>query len=193
MKPPQIETKRLLLHEISPLDAPAMYAYRRQREVYAFQAWRPRSVSEVQQYLSRSGTIGFNVAGTWFQLGVYLRNDGELVGDVGFHFLPPDGEQVEIGFTTSPAHQRKGYAWEAVAASIDYLFTGLKKHRIVGSVDPRNEASLGLLEKLGMKREAHFRRSVKIRGRWEDDVVYAILRDEWPAGKVRVTAPQTRA
>lgn len=150
-------------------------------------------MSEVRKHRTRSRVIGLNVTGTWFQLGASLRSDGELVGDVGYHFLPPDGEQVEIGFTTSPAHQRKGYAREAVAASIDYLFTELKKHRIVGSGDPRNEASIGLLEKLGMQREAHFRRSVKIRNRWEGDVVYAILRDEWPADKARVTVPQTHA
>ena len=183
MKPPQIQTERLSLRSLQPGDAEVVYSYRALPEVYAFQAWRPGSVTEVREYITRLESIGFNVPDTWFQMGIYLRSNGQLVGDTGLHFLAPDNQQVEIGFTTAPAHQRHGYAFEAVGALIACLFDDMGKHRIVGSVDPRNAASIGLLEKLGMRREGLFRSSVNIRDRWEDDVVYAILREEWATSK----------
>jgi hypothetical protein len=43
----------------------------------------------------------------------------------------------------------------------------------------KNAASIALLEKIGMRKEAHFKQSVWIDGRWEDDVIYAVLNDEW--------------
>jgi len=52
-------------------------------------------------------------------------------------------------------------------------------HRIVGRLDARNTASARVLERLGMRREAHFRQNEIIEGEWTDEFVYAILRPEW--------------
>lgn len=52
--------------------------------------------------------------------------------------------------------QGKGYATEAAIGVIDYLFSDLKKHRITASVDPINIKSVALLERIGMRKEAHF-------------------------------------
>lgn len=191
MKSPQLATQRLILHELGPRDAEAIYSYRTLPEVWAYQSWRPGSILEVQEYIARSTAAGINVMDTWFQLGMYLRSDGRLVGDVGLHFLLPDNQQTEIGFTTSPDHQRKGYAFEAVAAVFDCLFTVMGKHRIIGSVDPMNAASIALLEKLGMRREGCFKKSVRIRNQWEDDIVYALLDEEWPAKKAGLSLQGT--
>ncbi len=179
MEPPRIDTERLTIRAMNLCDSGSMYLYRCLPEVYKYQAWVPESVTEISQYLTRTNLTGFNTIDTWFQLGLYLRSSGELIGDIGLHFLPPDNEQTEIGFTLSPEHQGKGYAFEAVTAVIQYLFHRLDKHRVVASVDPDNTASIALLEKLGMRNEGLFRKSVRIRGAWEDDMVYAILRDEW--------------
>jgi RimJ/RimL family protein N-acetyltransferase len=111
------------------------------------------------------------------ELGVgTMHNMKSVVAGV----LLPDNQQTEIGFTTSPEHQRKRYAFEAVAAVIGYLFKLMGKHRIIGSADPMNAVSIALLEKLGMRREGYFKRSIMIRNQWEDDIVYAILNEEWP-------------
>jgi RimJ/RimL family protein N-acetyltransferase len=50
-------------------------------------------------------------------------------------------------------------------------------------VDPRNERSLALLERVGMRREAHFVESLWFKGAWADDIVYAILQREFLAGR----------
>ena len=73
----------------------------------------------------------------------------------------------------------KGYATEALRAMVDYLFANLGKHRIVASVDPRNTPSIRLIERLGFRKEAHFKESYYLRGEWVDDIIYAMLRTEW--------------
>jgi RimJ/RimL family protein N-acetyltransferase len=60
-------------------------------------------------------------------------------------------------------------------------FAGLGLHRIIGRCDARNDASARLMERLGMRREAHFRENEIFKGAWGDEYVYAILAAEWAA------------
>ncbi len=100
---------------------------------------------------------------------------------MGVRFPESDSRQVEDGFSIVPAHQRQGYGTEAVKGLLGYLLGPLGKHRVFASVDPRNEASIALLKRLGMRQEAHFRESLWIKGVWVDDIVFGILRSEWDA------------
>nr|WP_321487069.1 GNAT family protein [uncultured Draconibacterium sp.] len=77
-----------------------------------------------------------------------------------------------------------GFATEAAKAVINYLFCELKKHRITASIDPENIASVALLEKLGFRKEAHFRESLFLNDKWVDDVIYALLAREWKASEL---------
>ncbi len=185
MQAPRIETKRLILKELQLHDAPTMYRYRSDPAVFRYQSWRPQTEEEVRQLIDNVRKTGFNVTDSWFQLGIYLQAGSELVGDLGLHFLPPDSRQVEIGFTIQPTHQRKGYASESLQAALQYLFTEMGKHRVIGSVDPANTASIALMEKTGMKREAHFRESVWTSEGWTDDLIYAVLEKEWIGKRVK--------
>ena len=65
---------------------------------------------------------------------------------------------------------------------LNYLFTERGKHRITAYCDPRNAASVALLERLGMRREGHLRESTWAKDEWTDDLVYALLHDEWQSG-----------
>ncbi|HNW36989.1 MAG TPA: GNAT family protein [Candidatus Ozemobacteraceae bacterium] len=106
-----------------------------------------------------------------------------LAGDLGVHFPHGEPHQVEIGVTVAPGFQGRGIGTEAVSGLIGHLFTHLRKHRVFASVDPRNEASLKLLRRVGMRQEAHFRQSMLFRGEWVDDIVFAVLASEWKPGK----------
>lgn len=179
MQAPQIKTERLLIKELDMQDAAAMYAYRSDSHVTRYQTWRPASEKEVREFICKMNHTGFNRMDTWFQLGMYLRENGQLIGDLGLHFLSPDNDQIEIGFTVNPAYQHRGYAAEAVRSLMHYFFKSLHTHRIIASVDPKNIASIALLEKIGMRKEAHFRQSIRSGNTWEDDVIYALLQEEW--------------
>jgi RimJ/RimL family protein N-acetyltransferase len=177
---PEITTDRLTLSPLSTTDAEALFAYRSLPEVARYQGWEPRSLADAHDFISGVASNEFDTPGTWFQFGIRLRSTSELIGDLGVHFLE-DGHQVEIGFTLAPASQGRGFAAEAVAAAIDLLFERLGKHRVTASVDPRNEPSLRLLRRVGMRQEAHFRESLLFKGEWADDIVFAVLRSEWMA------------
>jgi RimJ/RimL family protein N-acetyltransferase len=177
---PRIETDRLVLTPLTVSDADALFAYRSLPEVARYQGWEPVTVDDAVAFIGSFGSGEFDSPGTWFQLGVRSRESGELVGDLGVHFLE-DGEQVEIGFTLAPSWQGRGLGTEAVAGVLDHLFGVLHKQRVFASVDPRNVPSLRLLRRVGMRQEAHFLQSVLLKGEWTDDVVAAVLASEWAA------------
>lgn len=176
---PDISTDRLLINDLTPADAPALFNYRSHAEVALFQSWLPDSVDDARAFIVRNVSTPFNQNDSWYQLAIRSAATGELLGDLGVHFVADDGQQVEIGFTIAPAHQRQRFGTLAVVALLDYLFTALKKHRVFASVDPRNEASMALLKRVGMRQEAHFRQSLFWKGQWVDDVVFGLLRSEW--------------
>jgi RimJ/RimL family protein N-acetyltransferase len=78
-----------------------------------------------------------------------------------------------------PDHQGHGYATEATGLVLRLGFEELGLHRIVGRLDARNVASAGVLERLGMRREAHLRENEFVKGEWVDELVYAMLASEW--------------
>jgi len=172
-----VATDRLVIRTLDTKDKIAFYDYRSMPEVYKYQSWRPADLREVDDFISANAAIVPNTRDTWLQLAACLKN-GRLVGDIGIRFIDDDF-LVEIGFTLSPEFQGKGYASEAGRAVIDYLFDGLRKHRITASVDPDNAKSIKLLERLGFRKEAHFIKSYRLNEQWHDDCVYALLAEEW--------------
>lgn len=172
-------TERLRLRRFEPGDAEAFFAYRSDPGVMRFQSWKPKDVEEMRRFIAGQAGLAPDTPDSWFQLAVCLRKGGELIGDCGLHFPLNESWQAEIGYTIAPRRQRRGYGLEAVRALLDYLFTGLSKHRVYASLDPRNRASVALLERLGMRREACFKASVPEGGGWADDAVYALLAEEY--------------
>jgi RimJ/RimL family protein N-acetyltransferase len=174
-----IATDRLLLRKLEINDRDDFFTYRSLPEVYEYQSFMPKDLAEVDDFI-RNNQSNPNMPNTWFQLALIKRDGDVLIGDIGIHFLE-DNAQVEIGYTLAPSYQGKGYASEALKAVINYLFFDLKKHRISASVDPNNIKSIRLLEKLGMRKEAHFIKSYRMGDVWLDDCVYAMLKEEWKA------------
>jgi len=179
MTAPEITTSRLMLSPLHAGDADTMLIYRADPEVGRYQGWEPATLEDVQHFIEQMQTVSFDTPGTWYQLAVRLRESRELIGDLGVHFPGDREHQVEIGFTIAPVHQGNGYATEAVTGLLDHLLLTMRKHRVFASVDPRNEPSLALLERIGFRREAHFRKSLWFKGEWVDDVVYGLLKSEW--------------
>jgi RimJ/RimL family protein N-acetyltransferase len=174
--PAPINTSRLFIKSLERSDAAGLFAYRSDERVARYQTFRPTAPEDAAAFID--GNSGpFGIEGTWHQLGIHLG--GQLIGDIGIHFLGPGNLQCEIGYTVSPACQGKGYAKEAVRAVLGFLFDGLGKHRVVASVDLRNAASVALLERLGFRKEGHFVKSVLVDGAWEDAVQYGLLDEEW--------------
>lgn len=179
----EIVTANLRLDALRREDAEALFAYRGDPAVSRYQGWKPASVADAARLIETQQGLAVDATGTWWQRAIRLRDSDKLIGDVGMHFL--DDSAVELGISLAPSHQRHGYAHEALEVVLDFAFGGLHKHRVFASVDPRNAACVKLLESLGMRREAHFRASVRDGDGWADDLVFALLEREWlaaPAG-----------
>lgn len=178
----QLETKRLLLRPIEKTDAEAVFSYRSNAWVNRYQGWIPATISDVYYFINYKVSQEMNLPGTWVQFVVIEKDINEIIGDIGVHFLSSDAFQVEMGCTLNQLFHGQGYAAEALSEIIDYLFNSLNKRRIMASIDPRNLSSVRLFERLGFRREAHFRESVYLDGEWADDLVYAMLKNEWGNG-----------
>ncbi len=168
----RLSTSRLLLRPLEEDDAQAFFAYRRLPQVGRYQSFHPSRLEEAQAFIHRQPS-GFGEPETWFQLAI--EREGALVGDLGVHFVGE--QQVEVGFTLAPTSQGQGFATEALCGLLGRLFPD--KHRAFASVDPRNPASMAVLDRVGFRREGTLRRALWFKGEWVDDVVYGLLASEW--------------
>ena len=175
----QINSDRLLLRPIQMDDAEFIFQYRSNALVNQYQGWIPKTICDVHDFITNKVSNEINQPGTWFQFVILKKDDNELIGDIGVHFLSSDAFQVELGCTLSLKYHGKGYAFEAIKATIDYLFDELGKHRIVASIDSRNQPSIRLIERLGFRKKGLIKENSELNSEWVDDLIYAILKDEW--------------
>jgi RimJ/RimL family protein N-acetyltransferase len=170
------ESERLILRPILLEDTEKLFEYRSRVRDNEYQSFVPTSIEEVREFIQKCSQE-FNVSDTWFQLVIIIKEDNNLIGDIGVHFI--DDEQVEFGITLNKEFQNNGYAFEAITYLFDILFNQFNKHRITASVDPRNINSIKLLKKLKMRKEAHHIKSYFFKDEWVDDCIYAILKEEF--------------
>ncbi|MCD7901631.1 MAG: GNAT family N-acetyltransferase [Bacteroides sp.] len=173
-----ILTDRLIIRLAKPDDAQAIYQYRSDAIENQYQGWFPESAEEVRNYITNM-PVSLDVADVCFQFAILTKNENHLIGDMGIVFTGHERMQAEVGCTLNKDFQGKGYATEALTAMVNYLFVALKKHRVVASIDPRNTSSIRLIERLGFRKEAHFKESYFLRGEWVDDIIYAMLDKDW--------------
>lgn len=175
---PALHTRRLRLDRLVPPDDQALFAPRSHPHVRRFQGWSPASLDEARAFIARDATVAFGTVGTWTQWAIRDREDGVLIGDAGV-CVGDAGRQAEVGCSIDPALHGRGLGTEALTVVLDHLLREMGLHRVHASVDPRNQAALALLERLGFRREALHRKSLWWRGAWVDDVVLALLAEEW--------------
>ena len=173
-----ITTERTLIRPIEPTDNEQVFRYRSDAQTNQYQGFIPKSLQEVDNFIAKNPTT-INQNNTWFQLVILEKASNHLIGDVGIHFIGNDGFQCEIGCTLDKDYHGKGFATEVMKAVISYLFKDLGKHRITASIDPENTTSIRLVEKLGFRKEAHFKKSLLFKGKWVDDIVYGLLNEEF--------------
>jgi RimJ/RimL family protein N-acetyltransferase len=106
---------------------------------------------------------------------------GGYVGALQLTPVQVEPLQVSIGWLALRSQHGNGFMTEAVGAVIDTTFGSSEVHRIVAEITDGNDASVGLAERLGFRKEAHFVESLFLRDEWRDEMVYALLRSDWSA------------
>ncbi len=175
-----IHTERLVLRWYGPDDFDALHAIVSREDVNRFLYSEPRDADATAELLSRKmGKTELLDEDDWLSIAVCLRETGDLVGETLLHWVSQEHRVGEIGFMFHPDHHGRGYATEATRPLLDFGFEVCGFHRIIGRLDARNTASARVLERLGMRREAHFVQNEIVKGEWTDELVYAMLADEW--------------
>jgi RimJ/RimL family protein N-acetyltransferase len=177
-----LHTERLTLRPFSRGDVDAVFGYRRLDEVARYLFDVPLSREEcalaIQQ---RIGQVALEAQDDKIILAVEQTASGTLIGEVSLIWRSVDARQGEMGWIFDPAHHGHGYATEAANAILDLAFGPGDMHRVSARCDVRNEASWRLMERLGMRREAHFREHAIFKSEWDEEYIYAILWQEWHA------------
>jgi RimJ/RimL family protein N-acetyltransferase len=169
-----------MLRPFTMADLDSTWEYQRLPEVAEHMLWEPRDLAQVRVAVERMVKEDRLVhEGDCLSLAVVERERGVLVGQVELVWLGDRHGQGEIGYVLNPRHQGAGLATEAVREVLRLGFEGLRLHRIVGRCSAANTASAALLERVGMRREAHFRQNTLVKNAWRDEYVYAMLRGEY--------------
>ncbi|GIH78130.1 GNAT family N-acetyltransferase [Planobispora longispora] len=175
-----IRTERLILRPFTPGDLDALHAVQSLPEVARYLYWEPRDREQAREALeTKIAQTALLDEGQTLSLAVEVAATGEVIGDGLLFWHSRTHRAGEIGYVLHPAHHGRGYATETGRALLELGFGGLDLHRITGRLDARNTASARVLERLGMRREAHLVENEWVKGEWADEVVYAILQREW--------------
>lgn len=176
-----LETERLFIRPIKSEDLDDFLEYRSDPKVCEFQGFQPMTRESAEKYIDNLKNAEFGIAGEWIQLGVELKDEKKLIGDIGLKPESYETRIVEFGVTLSNKYQRKGLAKEALTEVFELLFKRVGIHRIFGITDVENFSCIKLLESMNFRREAEFKESFWDQGknRWRDEFLYAILEEEW--------------
>ena len=175
-----LETERLLLRPFRGDDFEALYAMRSNSELTRYLYWDPQREDEVRETLAKKiASLSIRSEGDVLALAAERRATGELVADLTLQWVSREHGVGEIGFIVHPDHLGRGYATEAARPLLAVSFDVLRLHRVIGRMEARNVGSARVLEKLGMRREAHFVENEFVKDEWQSEVVYAILDHEW--------------
>lgn len=182
-KPPVLLSERLELRLPRRADYIPWVTTRR-AAVNFLQPWEP---IRGRDYESRSSFYSHGVgwskrsarAKTAFSFMIFRRHDACLMGALNMsnvRFGP--AQTATVGYWIGPDFARQGYMSEALALVVDFAFEALDISRVEAACLPENEASRGVLEKVGFKYEGVAQSYLQIAGRWRTHVLYARLRDD---------------
>ncbi len=173
-----LRTPRLILREFREEDLGAIHAYGSDPEVSRYMVWGPNTPEDTRAFLDRQLAAQEQWPRPAVSAAVVLAESGRLIGAVELRVKDPDNHGGEFGWTLARDAWGRGYAPEAATALLRQGFEAMGLHRIVATCDVRNRKSWRALEKLGLRREATFRKDVRVKRRWRDTYLYAMLKEE---------------
>lgn len=169
--------KNIRLRKIVRSDAVAITRYAKDPAISRF-TLIPRPYTMESSYRFIRHTHLMRRRGMDQSLGIELKERGEIIGMISLMHIDRKNRNAEIGYWLAKPYWRRGYSLEAIRLIIKYGFRKLKLVRIYARVLHPNLASAKLLEKAGFRYEGRFRKSALMRGRWMDDLLYGMLKEE---------------
>ena len=181
---PRLETPRLILRQIQPEDAEALFATFSDEAVMEFYGHLPQqSIAESQELIGQLEEWYTRREG--IRWGITRNGDDSVIGSCGVYLFDEGFHRAECGYELRRAFWRQGIMREALGAMLTFAFDEMGLHRIEAVVDDVNERSKGLLRALGFAHEGTLRQRFFFRERFLDEHYFGLLRDEWRAASAR--------
>jgi Acetyltransferases, including N-acetylases of ribosomal proteins len=182
-------TERLILRPFTTEDADAVHAYASDIENVRYMLWGPNERKDTGEFIGECLRKEAETPRLAYDFAITLKSSGKLIGACGL-YLNKEMTEGMLGWILHRDCWKRGYMPEAATALLRLGFEQLKLHRIYATCNVENYGSRRVMEKCGMRREAHF---VKNRfGRvgtekvWYDEYHYALLAEEWAKEKADI-------
>ena len=177
----ELSTARLRLRPFESSDMEAVLAIRGDAQVMRYVTGAAESREEVAAFLQRTSSYAQQQPQTRYRFAVVLTATQQIVGGCGLDIAESETREGEIGYHLRRDHWGQGIGTEVANALLRFGFEDLGLHRIVADCAAENIASARVMQKAGMRQEAHFREEALLAGQWHDTLLYAILDWEWKA------------
>ena len=175
---PTLNTERLVLRAMHPMDAEDMFDYAKRPEVTKYLLWREHdSIHFTKDYLNYIQNR--YALGDFYDWSVIDCESGRMIGTCGFTKIDTANNCAEIGYVLNPDFHRRGFGSEAVKRILKFGFEELGLNRIEARFMQGNEASLALMRSVGMTFEGYMRDLMYVKGGYKTVGVSSILRSEY--------------
>ena len=175
---PTLEAERLRLRALSAGDVAAVYELYADKEAVRF-GYAPSMESLHDARRVILATLELARDRTMFHFGVADREHDRIIGHATLFRWEREQRRAEVGYSIRRDLWGRGLATEAVATLIVFAFESLGLRRIEADADPRNVASIRVLEKLGFVREGVARERWEIGGEVQDSILFGLLQRDW--------------
>ena len=176
----KLESERLIYRKFSLDDFPVVFDWLGNVENMKYRYGEPRNEAEVRDYLNWAITSAEAEERKDYEFAVVLKTDNTLIGSASLFNVP---DNPEIGWMVHRNYWRQGYGTEIGETMLKLGFDVLKLRRIIAGCNARNQGSYKIMEKIKMRREAHFVKaqlgSSSLNYEWCDRYIYAMLHEEW--------------
>lgn len=175
---PVLESERLIFRSFKQTDAEMLF--------------KIRSDAEVLKYMDTEGHQSINDALTMIAAihqsfeeknginwVIEEKETGQMIGYIGFWRMMKEHVRAEIGYALFPEFWGKGFMTESIKNTLAFGFNDLHLHSVEANINPKNESSKIVLEKMGFKKEAHFRENYYFDGRFYDSIIYSLLETDF--------------
>jgi RimJ/RimL family protein N-acetyltransferase len=175
-----LETERLILRPLESGDVDDILPYHSDPASVRYIPWDVRDRDFVVDWLTRAVTYtGLAESEPGLLLAMVEKASGRVIGQLNSSMVDRANNTADVGYISNPDFRGQGFVNEALTALIEYLFRVVKVHRVVADIDIRNEESVRVVERLGMRREATYIENDYLKGEWCSMYLYALLSREW--------------
>jgi len=176
-----VRTARLNLREFATTDLDAVHAYSSDPRVTRYLFFGPRDPDSTAEYLEELLASQRERPRSRFELAVEEIASGRLIGACDLSLI--ESNAVDLGYMLGTEQWGKGFATEIAWALVDAAFLDLCADRVISTVDVNNGASIRVLEKIGMRWEAVYRKHRRAKNRWWDCHLFVLPREVWQASR----------